>query len=147
MLVGPAGVEGAGLSAEVEVLLYDRTDGQDRLVLPPTEERVRSRPVLYRSREPTTVIMLDEEATGPRVFGQLPRPGRRRARPPISSAPPGPPATCPSCSAKSPPARCRRWPRRSTASITSSWLRDGSSMTRRRCRRCGGGWSRAARCG
>lgn len=60
MLLGPAPAEpGAGLSREVQVLLYDRTGGQERLVLPPGEHRVRFRGFLYRAREPLTCVLLD----------------------------------------------------------------------------------------
>jgi hypothetical protein len=72
--VGPAPARSAGPSRTIEYLLYDRTGGQDRLVLPATEERVRSRPMPYRKREPTTAVLLDgpiEDGTRP---GELPRP-------------------------------------------------------------------------
>src|SRR5262249_32261082 len=35
LLVGPTEAEAAEGSREIETLLYDRTDGQDRLILPP----------------------------------------------------------------------------------------------------------------
>lgn len=73
MLVGPAPAEG-GNGRELEYLLYDRTDGQDRLVLPPGEERVRSRRVAYRKREPSTAIVLDTPKPEPLPEGQLPEP-------------------------------------------------------------------------
>src|SRR5262245_41568037 len=50
--------------------LYDRTGGAERLIPPAGEERVRSRVVFYRKREPTTAVMLDwspENAFGHRV--------------------------------------------------------------------------------
>jgi hypothetical protein len=60
MLLGPAPHQAnAEIRRDVQVLLYDRTGGKDRLVLPPGEERVRSRPLLYRPREPVTTLMLD----------------------------------------------------------------------------------------
>src|SRR5687768_5390109 len=37
VLAGPCPPQGPTLSREIQTLLFDRTDGQDRLVLPPTE--------------------------------------------------------------------------------------------------------------
>src|SRR5579885_1591907 len=48
MLVGPGSHPKPGQSSEIQMLLYDRTDGTDRLILPPTEERIRARGVLHR---------------------------------------------------------------------------------------------------
>jgi len=81
MLVGPALTPGKEeqkeTSREIHMLLYDRTEGKDRLVLPAGEERIRSRSVLYRRREPSTVLFLDEEAPEEEVLGQLPQPESR----------------------------------------------------------------------
>lgn len=55
--VGPAPPQAGKEGREIRMLLYDRTGGQDRLVLPLTEERVRSRAVLYRKREPAVAIV------------------------------------------------------------------------------------------
>ena len=57
LLVGPAPVETPGSTCDVEFLLYDRTDGADRLIRPRGEERVRSRGVIYRKREPFTAVL------------------------------------------------------------------------------------------
>jgi hypothetical protein len=57
--VGPAPDEESTIGREVQALLYDRTGGQDRLVLPPGEERVRSRVTPYRKREAATALVLD----------------------------------------------------------------------------------------
>jgi len=57
--IGPAPPAEATTSRQIEMLLYDRTDGTDQLILPPGQERVRSRAVFYRKREPTTAVMLD----------------------------------------------------------------------------------------
>jgi hypothetical protein len=73
MLLGPAPAPRSGGSCEVQMLLYDRTDGKDRLILPPTRERIRSRGVVYRKPEPSTTILLDEDAPEPGP-GQLPQP-------------------------------------------------------------------------
>jgi hypothetical protein len=75
LLVGPTDAQAAEHSREIETLLFDRTDGQDHLILPPkTEGRVRGRGVMYRQREPSTAILLDEEGPDPPRYGRLPRP-------------------------------------------------------------------------
>jgi hypothetical protein len=63
--IGPAPEEKSTSSRELEILLYDRTGGQDRLLLPQGRERVRSRGVFYKRREPTTAILLDEPEIDP----------------------------------------------------------------------------------
>jgi hypothetical protein len=77
LLMGPAPAQRFPNAREIQVLLYDRTDGKDTLILPPTEERIRSRRVLYRKREPTTAIMIDDRPSEDLVFGQLPQPESR----------------------------------------------------------------------
>jgi hypothetical protein len=74
LLVGPAPAQSQADGREIQSLLYDRTAGQERLILPPGTERVRSRSVLYRKREPFTAIVLDEEPSGAPGVGELPRP-------------------------------------------------------------------------
>jgi hypothetical protein len=74
LLVGPAVVEAPGSTVEIEVLLFDRTDGTDRLIRPKGEERVRSRGLIYHKREPFTAVLLDEGAPEELVYGQLPAP-------------------------------------------------------------------------
>jgi hypothetical protein len=59
MTLGPAPQEPSPFRRDVEVVLRDRTGGGDRLVLPAGQERVRSRPMLYRRREATTAVLLD----------------------------------------------------------------------------------------
>src|SRR5690349_20748976 len=61
LLVGPPPAQSSADSREIQSLLYDRTGGQERLILPPGTERVRSRRVLYRKREPFTAIVLDKD--------------------------------------------------------------------------------------
>jgi hypothetical protein len=73
MLVGPAVAQHAAAS-DIEVLLYDRTDGTDRLVLPPEQERVRSRPVFYKPRVPYTAVLLDDDPPEEDAAGRLPWP-------------------------------------------------------------------------
>jgi hypothetical protein len=74
MLVGPAAAQDRQKSREVQVLLYERTGGQERLVPPPGQRRIRERGVLYRKREPFTSILLDHDAPQEAIFGQLPQP-------------------------------------------------------------------------
>jgi hypothetical protein len=74
MLVGPANGKRGANSIEMQALLYDRTDGTDRLILPSGEERVRQRAVLYRAPEPATAILLDEEFPEAPVLDRLPQP-------------------------------------------------------------------------
>jgi hypothetical protein len=74
VLVGPATGQQSGVLRDIQMLLYDRTGGQDVLMLPRTEERFRSRGVLYRKREPTTAMLLDDQPDEGRRFGRLPTP-------------------------------------------------------------------------
>jgi hypothetical protein len=75
LLVGPTEAQAGTGRREIGTLLYDRTDGQDRLILPPEAMgRIRSRAVAYREREPTTAILLDEEGPDPPRYAQLPQP-------------------------------------------------------------------------
>jgi hypothetical protein len=57
--IGPAPPDRSTIGRELEMLLFDRTSGQDQLILPPTEERVRSRALPYKKRETTTTLFLD----------------------------------------------------------------------------------------
>jgi len=62
MLLGPPPAKAIpAIAREVEFLLYDRTGGQERLVLPAGEERVRSRSFLYHPRDliPITSTLFD----------------------------------------------------------------------------------------
>ena len=58
--VSPASEQNHRLHRDMNILLYDRTDGQDRLVTTTTGERMRNRGIFYRVREPTTAILVDE---------------------------------------------------------------------------------------
>lgn len=79
LLVGPTETQTAEGRREIETLLYDRTDGQDRLILPPeVVGRVRGRAVPYRKRDPTTAIFLDDEEPEPPGYGRLPQPDSPR---------------------------------------------------------------------
>ncbi|HKB34822.1 MAG TPA: hypothetical protein VKD72_00100, partial [Gemmataceae bacterium] len=73
MLVGPPGKQSPGLH-NIKILLYDRTTGQDHLLLPPGKERDRKGVVNYRARDRFTAILLDEEVPEATAFGQLPQP-------------------------------------------------------------------------
>ena len=74
--VGPAPAQPSTGSRQLEVLLFDRTGGQDQLVLPPGEAKVRTRAVIYQKRETTTAVMVDPEADpdGPTASGKPPDP-------------------------------------------------------------------------
>jgi hypothetical protein len=75
LLVGPTETQAAEYSRDIEILFSDRTDGQDRLLLPPKDSgRVRGRGVAYQQRELTTAILLDEEGPEPPPFARLPQP-------------------------------------------------------------------------
>jgi hypothetical protein len=73
LLVGPATEQSPLTTRAIQMLLYDRTDGQDRLVLPRGGERIRSRSVMYRKREPFTA-MLRDEVPEESPYGRLPQP-------------------------------------------------------------------------
>jgi hypothetical protein len=73
MLVGPAVPQGERLAANIETLLFDQTAGKEDLIRPRSEERIRSRGVLYRRREPSTAILLDNEVPAAAPWGQLPQ--------------------------------------------------------------------------
>lgn len=65
LTVGPA-LEGSGsFNREIEILLYDRTGGRERLILPKGVERLRSENIFYARREPTTAILMDQEEIDP----------------------------------------------------------------------------------
>ena len=57
--VGPAPKQAGEVGREIRMLLFDRTNGGNRLVLPAGSERVRSRAVLYRKREQTVAVVLN----------------------------------------------------------------------------------------
>lgn len=72
MVMGPAPAQGSATSRDIEFLLHDLTDGQENLLLPPTEERVRTRGVLYHPREPWTALAVEIDQSE-HVPGQLPQ--------------------------------------------------------------------------
>jgi hypothetical protein len=74
LLAGPAPPQEMHKSRDIQMLLYDLTDGQDLLMLPRTDERIRSRGVRYQKREPTTAILLDDPPMEGPSFGRLPTP-------------------------------------------------------------------------
>jgi hypothetical protein len=73
-LVGPAPARGPQISRDIQYFLYDRTDGQDVRQRPRGDERVSSRGVPYRRREPFTAVLLDDYAPEAPQFGRLPQP-------------------------------------------------------------------------
>ncbi len=74
LLTGPVPAEKRELLRSIQMLLYDRTDGDDKQIKPKSEERIRSREVLYRKREAYTTLYLDDEALEGLVYGELPKP-------------------------------------------------------------------------
>jgi hypothetical protein len=62
------------MGRELQLLLRDLTGGEDKLLLPPTEEHVRGGVLPYRKRETATVLVTDIEREQPPVYGQLPAP-------------------------------------------------------------------------
>ncbi|MFO0936801.1 MAG: hypothetical protein U0798_09845 [Gemmataceae bacterium] len=62
LTMGAASAEGKStLSRELKYQLYERVDGAWKLILPSGDDRLRSRAVLYRKREPSTCILIDED--------------------------------------------------------------------------------------
>ena len=59
LALGPAPLQIYPNGCELHALLYDRTDGADKLILPATEEKVRSRLVRHRPRVPMTAMIVD----------------------------------------------------------------------------------------
>jgi hypothetical protein len=76
MLVGSTGAAHRESSAALETLIYDRTNGQNRLLFLPGDER-RTRGVVYSEREPTTALVYDEDPPDGPDFGRLPQPPTR----------------------------------------------------------------------
>ena len=50
---------------ELHALLYDRTSGEDVLILPASEEKIRSRLLRHRPRLPSTASLVDPPPSGP----------------------------------------------------------------------------------
>ncbi len=74
MLAGPAPPQRHEGHRDIWHLLYDRTGGQDVRQRPPGDERVSSRGVTYRQREPFTAVLLDDYAPEGPHPGRLPQP-------------------------------------------------------------------------
>ena len=71
MPIGPAPPARSQIGRELEFLLFDRTGGQNRLVLPASDERVRSRALFYRSRTPTTALFVDLSPDDPSAISRV----------------------------------------------------------------------------
>ena len=65
LTVGPASGQRSDMVREFRTVLQDRTGGANRVVLPPGNERLRSRSAMYRKREQTTSLMVDLPAAEP----------------------------------------------------------------------------------
>ena len=62
LTVGPASaVSNLKMSREMKFQLYERVEGTLRLILPSGDDRLRSRSLLFRKREPSTCLVVDEE--------------------------------------------------------------------------------------
>jgi hypothetical protein len=73
--LGPAAPQARASSRELRFVLLELSEGKEQLLLPRTEERIRSQAVIYRPREPTTALVVDTpDVTEHFVFGQLPQP-------------------------------------------------------------------------
>lgn len=72
--LGPAPAQDRTTSRELRLLLYDLSAGKDDLVLPATDERVREFALIYRKRDPTTVLLADDPPDDGQFDGRLPRP-------------------------------------------------------------------------
>lgn len=57
--IGPAAAHKTNDRRELEYLLIDRTGGEETVVLPSSDERVRSRGMIYRPRAETTGLIVD----------------------------------------------------------------------------------------
>jgi hypothetical protein len=76
-LVGPSPVPKDDRANEIQMLLYDRSEGKDQLILPRQEERIRDRLVRYRKRDPTTSVLVETVPSPLPVPGDLPAPEPR----------------------------------------------------------------------
>lgn len=74
MLVGPAPANLSGMTCDIQMEVDEFSGGKSQLLLPNTEERLRSRGIIYRRREPFSVLLLDNDASGEGVPGRLPQP-------------------------------------------------------------------------
>lgn len=76
--VGPVPPQESGIGREIKFMLYDRAGGEAWQVREPRDrraagdERVRSRAVPYKKREPTTAIVLDDDPDRPGIAPDSP---------------------------------------------------------------------------
>jgi hypothetical protein len=77
LLVGPAAPQLSPGGREVQMLVYERAAGKERLLLAGTEQRIRARVVPYQKRQPFTVLLRDADPPEEDHFGQLPQPPSR----------------------------------------------------------------------
>ena len=61
--IGPGPPQASKTGRDIQMLLYDRTGGQNTLIFPPTQEKVRSRGFPYLPRERAAAILVDEFPT------------------------------------------------------------------------------------
>lgn len=76
--VGPVPPQESGIGREIKFMLYDRAGGEAWQVREPRDrraggdERVRSRAVPYKKREPTTAVILDDDPDRPGIAPDSP---------------------------------------------------------------------------
>lgn len=75
MLVGPAPANLPSMYCDIQMEVDEFSGGKNQVLLPNTEERLRSRGIIYRKREPFSVILLDNDPSeGAAEAGELPQP-------------------------------------------------------------------------
>lgn len=71
LAIGPAPSQSAAQAREFKYLLFDLTDGEARPLSPGGDERLRTKLVVYRKREPTTAVLVDPAPADARTLDPL----------------------------------------------------------------------------
>ena len=79
LTIGPAPPQASKAARDIQMLLYDRTGGQNTLIFPPTQEKVRSRGFAYLPRERSAAILVDDVPTDLSLTSESPRGRESRA--------------------------------------------------------------------
>ena len=74
LLVGPSAPLDGKLSRELQMILLDRTDGEDRPISPPGGQKIYTRPARHLPRQPTTTLYRDEYPDPGFPYGKVPAP-------------------------------------------------------------------------
>jgi hypothetical protein len=77
LLVGPAPTT-TGISSDIQVLLRDPSQSADQLGFVPGKDLRNSRAVLFRHRDPSTTLVVDDISNQRPNFGRLPQPESRQ---------------------------------------------------------------------